>query len=738
MVTGGAGPLSCVDPLKRPANANTLWTHGALNTDLSSAGPIGTKTKREAGASVQERAAEQASSRQLVRNRRNISWYKQHADFWSWYKYFTDNGNQEAVQELDRIYLAYLQNKNRAEGRRSYKAYLSHLGDIYKSCADSEDPKCVATHTTRPTPEPPKPAPVKTCDPTKDAHCLYAALMQGKSPYLPLVLPAAKAAAAPAPAPVYARGPAPAKNPRSGYYYYSPSVQPFLTKEQKAELLRICSPEDVECLQYHLKAAFGYKPAAGPLPSYAHLGCDPKKDPGCQPQLVQKAPSGVYLKYPNCDPLRDPRCAYEAALSAPRAPNPPARAGPGSCNPLTEEGCNPLTATKFASPPEKYGAEQQEDAAAAAAIRAAPAEQRSDPYAVFRDAFAHAHANRAPDPYAAYRQASGQAAAAQANDPYAMYRRAPPQANDPYAMYRQASAQDNDPYAMYRGQAPTQAPANDPYAMYRQASAASQENDPYAMYRQASAQDNDPYAMYRGQAPTEPPANDPYAMLRKLMSRAQSNDPHAPRTGAAAAPEADANDPFAALREASRRAQGPYGARQSAPAQPEQQQHPLGPPGKTREGYDCYIGYDRECYAVKAAEPRAGPGARPHPAEPYEPHLNADGSRNGVMEPSNPDCDPEYDRDCRLRRHEPQPEAEPEAQPEATQHAEEEEESYRQGATESELEPYQSGQEEPYMPYPQQQAPQGMPNFQDMLRGYGDQFADRGDHRAYADDYRQK
>lgn len=37
------------------------------------------------------------SHRKLIRNRRNISWYKQHSDFWAWYKYFTDNGNQEAV-----------------------------------------------------------------------------------------------------------------------------------------------------------------------------------------------------------------------------------------------------------------------------------------------------------------------------------------------------------------------------------------------------------------------------------------------------------------------------------------------------------------------------------------------------------------------------------------------------------------------------------------------------------------
>lgn len=128
---------------------------------------------------------------------------------------------------MDRIYLAYLQNKNRVEARRSYKAYLRHLGDIYKSCADSEDPNCVASSTTRPQkkPEPPKPAPVKTCDPTKDAYCLYAALVQGKSPYLPLVLPVATPAPAPAPAPVK-KAPA----PQSGYFYYSPSSMPFLSK----------------------------------------------------------------------------------------------------------------------------------------------------------------------------------------------------------------------------------------------------------------------------------------------------------------------------------------------------------------------------------------------------------------------------------------------------------------------------------------------------------------------------
>ncbi|XP_071751514.2 actinodin1 [Centroberyx gerrardi] len=548
-----------------------------------------------AGESIQEKEAAAAAHRRLIRNRRNISWYKQHSDFWGWYKYFTDNGNQEAVQELDRIYLAYLQNKNRAEGRRSYKAYLRHLGEVYKSCADTDDPNCVASYTSRPKPkpEPPKPAPVKTCDPTKDPYCLYAALVQGKSPYLPLVLPAAAPAApAPAPAPAAVKAPAPlyvrsgpVKDPQSGYYYYAPAVQPFLSKEQKAELLRICSSDDVECLQYHLRAAYGHKPSAGPLPSYAHLGCDPKKDSNCKPQLVQKAPSGLYLQYPNCDPLRDPMCAYAASLGASRAPNPPAPAGPGSCNPLLEEGCNPLTATKYASPPESYKNEPKEEAAA---IRAAPsaAEQRNDPYAMFRDAYAAA----------------------------AMHRRGP------------------------------------------------------------------------------------------ASPRQQFPQPH-----------------------------------HEEPAQEEH--HPLGPPGKTKEGYDCFIGYDRDCFPVKPNEPRSGAHRHiAYPAEAYEPHLNGDGSRNGVLEPANPHCDPEYDRDCRLRRYEPE---EPHAEAQPEHHAEDE---HGQGAAESEqqpeqqeqyeAEPYQSGQEEPYMAYPQ--LSQGMPSFQDILRGYGDQFPEQGDHRAYADDYRKK
>ncbi|XP_052339637.1 actinodin1 isoform X3 [Oncorhynchus keta] len=570
-----------------------------LLPEFLSAGPVFQKLNGH-GDATEETAVAMASARKLVRNRRNISWYKQHSDFWSWYKYFTDNGNTEAVQELDRVYLAYLQNKNRAEGRRSYKAYLGHLGDIYKACADSEDPNCVASATSRQKPEtpkaPPKPAPVKACDPYRDPYCLYAAKSQ----------PPPSPGPVKAPAPNYVRAPVAVKEPHSGYYY-SPAVQPFLSKEQKAELLRICSAEDVDCLQYHLRAAFGHNPSAGPLPSYAHLGCDPK-DPTCKPQLVQKAPSGLFLRYPKCDP-RDPRCVYAASLQAPRAPAPPAPAGPGSCNPLFEDGCNPLTATKYATAPEEFKEEHKDEPAA---MRAAPP--------------------------------------------------APEQRSDPFAMYRDANANGN-----HQGNAPS---------------------------------------------PRPPP-------------------------------------------------------RYEEPTQ--EDRHPLGPRGRTKEGYECFIGYDQECYPIARAEPRSGVHRNTaYPAEPYEPHLNADGSRNGVLEPSDPDCDPEYDTNCRLRRYEPREDLLPDANAQPVHQGEPQhsrdhsynqgepqhsrDHSYNQGEpereSEADSEPYQSGQEETYGAYPPPSqglsygsypsTQQGMPSFQDMLRGYGDQYPEQDNHRAYAADYRQK
>ncbi|XP_036376270.1 actinodin1 [Megalops cyprinoides] len=537
----------------------------------------------------------------LIRHKRNISWYKQHSDFWNWYKYFTDTGNQKGVEELDRMYLAYLQNKNRAEGRRSYKMYLRHLGDIYKSCADSEDPNCVASYTSRPKPkvEPPKPAPVKACDPYRDPYCLLS-LVYPKAPY---TAPAPPPAPVKAPAPV--RAPVvPVKVPGSGYYYYAPQYQPFLSAQQRAELLRICDAKDVECLQYHLRAAYGHSASAGPAPSYAHLGCDPKKDPNCMPQLVQKAPSGLYSQYPVCDPRYDPYCLLRPLV----AQNIEAPPGDRPCNPLLDDNCNPLTATRLADLSRPAQDEDPKDEPAGA--RAAPCDPRYDPYCSYHSAAA-------------------------------MLRRPP--------------------------------------------------------------------------APAPPPPQDP---------------PRHPR---------------------------------------------LGVRGKTKEGYDCYMLYDEECLPLRAADARVAP----RPEEPYEPHLNTDGTRNGVIEP-HPDCDPEYDPNCRLRRYEPQPDAAPavaaempratgerrdepirseepyhqgephheeEAYPQAPgydqQHYDQqhyEQQHYEQQTEEQQhYEPYQSGQEDPYASYGAQDQPAA--RLEDVLGRYGDQYPrydDTQDHRAFAGDYRKK
>ncbi|TRY95264.1 hypothetical protein DNTS_012203 [Danionella cerebrum] len=497
-------------------------------------------------------------------------------DFWSWYKYFSDNGNKEGIAQLDRVYLGYLQNKNRAEARRSYKLYLQHLADIYKSCSESDDPNCLAAYTRpKPKAEPPVPAPVKACDPYRDPYCL-----QSKSysyyPYL-----------APAPAPIAAKAPAPApvkapaylttpvlKDPRTGSYYYSPLVQPFLSAEQRSELLRICDSEDVECLQYHLRAAYGYRPAASVAPSYAHLGCNPKTDPHCIPHLVQKAPSGLYHRYPHCDPRVDPYCAYAAALvSSQNLESPP-------CNPLYDDNCNPITATRFGSltPPDV------KDESEAGSMRAPPS-PRYDPYAMFRDVSAGAD----------------------------LRRRMPSQLHPP-------SHQQEEP------------------------------------------------------------------------------------------------------------------------------QHPLGPRGKTKEGYDCFIGYDEECFPLSSQNnPRPPQRQVPYPAEAYEPHLNMDGSRNGVIEPD-PDCDPEYDRNCRLRRYEPEaPEpATPSPQEEPVQEPSQHEEvSHREtpypetpGYDQQQYDAYMSGQEDPYAGYGPQEP--GAASFQDILRGYGARFPGQEDHPAYNGDYRKK
>lgn len=90
----------------------------------------------------------------------------------------------------------------------------------------------------------------------------------------------------------------------------------------------------------------------------------------------------------------------------------------------------------------------------------------------------------------------------------------------------------------------------------------------------------------------------------------------------------------------------------------------LGVPGKTKEGYDCYVHYDKDCTPV-ASGPKAKAAitapAKPfcHPFDPscnkFSSPANAEAPKaagDGVILP-HPDCDPEYDYNCRLRRAKP-------------------------------------------------------------------------------------
>lgn len=495
------------------------------------------------------------------------------------------------VAELDRVYLAYLQNKNRAEAQRSYKIYLQHLGEIYKSCSESDDPNCVASYLSRPKAkaEPQTPAPVKSCDPFRDPQCLYA---RGYSAY-----PYAASAKAPAPSPppapapvktpAYIRTPV-VKDPSSGQYYYAPAAQSFLSAEQKAELLRICGAEDVECLQYHFRGAYGYKPAGVPAPSYTHLGPPSQK--------VQKAPASLYFNYPNCDPRVNPYCAYAAVAASQKSEAPSSLAAlERFCNPLYEDNCNPLTGTRFA---------------------------------------------------------------AQSENPK----------DDPALAAGTIQEQQNSHY------------------------------DPYAMFQDAAS-----------------------STMRRFQSGSHQIPQH-PQP-----PTMEENSPS------------------------------FGPPGKTKEGYDCFIGYDEECYPVGTQNVHKIVPQRqvPHSVSTYEPHVNADGTRKGVIEPD-PHCDPEYDRNCRLRRYEPEAE-EPEMQSspkeereylehreEPVRHENQREEVYpeqepdrnNQGYDQQQYDRYMSGQEDPYALYDQPN--QGPINFQDILKVYANRFPNQEHHRAFTGDYKKK
>ncbi|KAM6919225.1 actinodin2 [Xenentodon cancila] len=322
-----------------------------LLPDFLDAVPVEQHRQEEVAAVSDDVNAEaMANLKKLVRNRRNVPVlavpkFKRAPDFWGWYKYFMDNHNQEGVEDLDRLYVAYLQNKHRSEEGPTFNHYLKHLSEIYKACADSDDPECIAESTSKPKaavvmPAPIKSAAIRMCNPYVDPYCLYPLVPKAAAPE-PALAPAPAKVPAPILTPVL---PMPQKS-ATGFYYYAPVLEPFLSAEQRTELLRICHPDDVECLQYHLRAAYGYRPVLGPAPSYAALKCDPK-DPYCRPPLVQKAPTGFYhLLYPSCDPAVDPLCVTSVAPPAPLA----AGEAPKEqhCNPLFDAGCNPLTATRL-------------------------------------------------------------------------------------------------------------------------------------------------------------------------------------------------------------------------------------------------------------------------------------------------------------------------------------------------------------------------------------------------------
>jgi len=43
-----------------------------------------------------------SSLKKLVRNRRNVAYYRSQPDFWGWYKYFMETNNQEGVSNKRR------------------------------------------------------------------------------------------------------------------------------------------------------------------------------------------------------------------------------------------------------------------------------------------------------------------------------------------------------------------------------------------------------------------------------------------------------------------------------------------------------------------------------------------------------------------------------------------------------------------------------------------------------------
>ncbi|KAF7706136.1 actinodin2 [Silurus meridionalis] len=323
-----------------------------LMPDFLGAGPVGYPEKEEVAEVAEDQPASSLALRKLTRNKRNpVAYYKRLPEFWAWYRYYMDTHNQEGIESLDQLYLIYLQNKHRADGDNSYKHYLTHLSEVYKACSKSDDPDCIPEYTSKPTakvvlPAALRQAPVNVCNPYLDPHCIFSLGPQAAPENPP---PAPVSVKSPSPF----RLPSPIKSP-SGYHYYAPAMAPFLSSEQSAELLRICNPSDVECLQYHLRASYGYRPALTPVPSYAYMGCDPTKDPYCRPTMIAKTPSGLYNVYPHCNPAVDPLCVSNVAPASQTAEDTPKGQ---YCNPLLDKGCNPLTANRMVtlkSPVQQY------------------------------------------------------------------------------------------------------------------------------------------------------------------------------------------------------------------------------------------------------------------------------------------------------------------------------------------------------------------------------------------------
>ena len=157
-----------------------------------------------------------------------------------------------------------------------------------------------------------------------------------------------------APAPVKAPTPllapvVPARSPASGYYYYAPIPEalPCRISRRRSSCVSV-TPKMWSACSTTCVPPMATRRRVAPPPPMRTLACDPEKDPSCRPQLVQKAPSGVFHRYPTCDTTTDPYCLLrmrQAAQNQEAAPPPSSLKRP--CNPLVDSDCNPLTATRF-------------------------------------------------------------------------------------------------------------------------------------------------------------------------------------------------------------------------------------------------------------------------------------------------------------------------------------------------------------------------------------------------------